>query len=170
MLRAFIAATATLMAVAGTEIAAQSADAPSQSGGAIALQVGVGVPSSLVGFVVGGLAVRRVAHKFGSDDERAGRIAYAGGFAGAALTTGLTTKLLGSRDATIGDTKVKVHGSYAAAVGGAVCGEIAAALIRKIGRKGALGERGPIALLAGVAMFVLPSAGSSIAFAQTRKR
>jgi hypothetical protein len=89
------------------------------------------------------------------------RVAYVGAYTLGALATAAGPALIGSR----GDA----HGSYPAAVAGAVGGGLGTWLLRKAGRRGLFGERGPVALLVGAVMVALPSVGATAAFNASRR-
>ncbi len=129
-------------------------------GAAVAGQVSTGILGTAVGFVGGGLATRWVARKLGSNEDRASRAAYFGAYSGAALATAAGPAIIGSR----GDA----HGSYPAAVGGAVAGGLVSVLIKRMGSRGTFGERGPLAIIAGLAIVALPSVGATLACNSTR--
>jgi hypothetical protein len=134
---------------------------PAISAGAVAGQVSLGVVGTAVGFFGGGLAARRIAIALRSDDDMISRVAYVGAYTGGALATAVAPALIGSR----GDA----HGRYAAGVAGAIGGGLVSVVIRKLGRTGVFGERGPVAIVMGAAIVALPSIGATIAYNQSRR-
>ena len=158
---ALFVALSTSAAGAQPAVASRTA-VPSLTGGVIAAEFTSGVLGGMVGFVGGGLATQRIARWRGSDDDHVSRAAYVGALSGAALMTAAGPALFGSRGG--------VHGSYPVAVGGAVAGGVVSALIRRIGKSGVLGDRGPVAIVAAAAILALPSVGATIAYNGSRRR
>ena len=128
-------------------------------GGVIA-QVSTGVLGTATGFVGGGLTTRWAARRLGMDEEARGRVALVGAYSSVVLMSAVGPALIGGKNTP--------NGSFGAAVGGSAAGLATAALLRKIGRRGAFGESGPIALVIGAAIIALPSIGATIAFNSTR--
>jgi hypothetical protein len=94
------------------------------------------------------------------DEEARSRAALVGAYSSAVLMSAVGPALIGGRNTP--------NGSFVAAVGGSAAGLATAALLRRIGRKGAFGKRGPIALVVGAAIVALPSIGATIGFNSTR--
>lgn len=136
------------------------AKAGTLSTGAVIAQVSTGVLGTATGFVGGGLTTRWAARRLGMDEEARGRVALVGAYSSAVLLSAVGPTLVGGRNTP--------NGSFGAAVGGGAAGLAAAALLRKVGRKGAFGEGGPIALVIGAAIVALPGIGATIAFNSTR--
>jgi hypothetical protein len=128
--------------------------------GAVIGQISTGVVGTATGFVGGGLVTRWAARRLGQDEEARGRTALVGAYASATLGAAIGPALIGSR----GTDK----GSFPAAVGGSAAGLVTAAVLRKIGRKGLFGERGPVAIIVGAAIVSLPSIGATWAYNNTR--
>lgn len=128
--------------------------------GAVAAQVSTGFIGTAAGFVGGGLATRWAAQRLGRDEETRGRTALVGAYTTAVFTTAIGPTLIGSRGTS--------RGSFPAAIGGAAGGLAVSALLRKIGKKGVFGERGPVAIVVGAMIFTLPSIGSTWAYNNTR--
>ena len=140
---------------------AQSPEPPRPlSNGAVAAQITTGLLATPIGFVGGGLTTRWAAQRLGMDEEARGRAALVGAYTSVVLLSSVGPALIGGRDTP--------NGSYLAAVGGSTAGLATAALLRKLGRKGAFGERGPVAIVVGAAIVALPSIGATIAFNSTR--
>jgi hypothetical protein len=144
---------------AGAQSAASSGAKP-VGAGAVVGQISTGVLGTAVGFVGGGLATRWAARRLGQDEETRGRTALVGAYATSVVFSAVGPTVIGSR----GTDK----GSFAAAVGGAGGGLAVSALLRKIGRKGLFGERGPVAIIVGAAIVSLPSIGATWAYNNTR--
>ncbi len=162
--RTRLRACATLLIVAAAALHAQ-APAPvgrtaALRGGIIAAQVSSGIVGTVGGFVGGGLTTRWLARKFGADEENVSRSAHAGAYTAAALVTGVGPALIGARDGA--------HGSYPASVGGAIVGGLVSVLIKRLGDRGVFGERGPVAIVAGVAIVSMPGLGATLAYNATR--
>ena len=94
------------------------------------------------------------------EEEARGHAALVGAYSSVVLLSAVGPALIGGRHTP--------NGSYFAAVGGSAAGLATSALLRKIGRAGAFGEHGPIAIVIGAAIVALPSIGATIAFNSTR--
>ena len=140
---------------------AQGAEATKPVGtGAVVGQISTGILGTATGFVAGGLATRWAAERLGQGEEARGKTALVGAYASATLLTAVGPTLIGSRGTD--------RGSFTAALGGSAAGLVTAALLRKIGRKGIFGERGPVAIIVGAAIVALPSVGATLAYNNTR--
>lgn len=131
----------------------------------VASQVVAGTAALPAGYIVGGLATRRVARALGADADAASQAAYVGAYVGAALGTAGAVSLVGARGPG--------HGSYPAAVGGAAAGGLASVLVVRALRKDDDREARPcklacVAVSAVVAL--LPSIGATVAYDVSRSR
>ena len=140
-----------------------AAQAPRLGAGRVAAQVATGTLGGAVGFVGGGLLTRSVVRRRGVDEESASRPAFVGALVGATLLTPVGPAMLGNHQGA---------GSYLAAQGGAIAGGLASALLVAGGRNGILDCRlcGPLRLLTGVTVALLPSIGATIGYDVTRSR
>jgi hypothetical protein len=157
--------TVPLLAIAAAALNAQTpgtaaGNVSPLSSGAVAGQISTGFLGTAVGFFGGGLATRWGARRRGANVETASHAAYLGAYAGATLATAVGPAAIGSRG--------NAHGSYAAAVGGAAAGGIVSALIKRLGQRGAVGEHGPVAIVAGLAIVLMPSVGATVAYNASR--
>lgn len=157
--------TSVLVALALTAgiAGAQQNDTPPLQTGRVAGQVALGTVGTLGGFVGGGLATRWAARRFGATEDRASRLAYVGAWTGSALATAGGVTLLGRHG--------QVTGSYAAALGGTVAGGLGSfLLVRLCDDDSGRGSRcGPLAPIAGLAVFLLPSIGATVGFNASRE-
>lgn len=131
----------------------------------VAAQVGSGLLLMPVGFVTGGKLTKAVAERLGVLGPRASRVALAGGYAGAALTTAAGSALVGARGPGAG--------SYLAAVGGATAGGVGSALLVRLNDREGDDPRPPCRLackLAATAVFLLPSVGATVGYNLSRSR
>jgi hypothetical protein len=118
--------------------------------------------------VAGGLATRWVARRFGATDGEASQLADKGVYAGIALFTAVPPALVGARGPG--------RGRYVAAVGGAAAGELASALVARVGRARYGDREGRERTctagckLLGAAAFALPSVGATVGYNLSRRR
>jgi hypothetical protein len=157
--------------VAGVPAAAVPAAAqapPALGAGRVGAQLALGVPAGAVGYVAGGLATRWVARRFGATDGEASQLADKGVYAGIALFTAVPPALVGARGPG--------RGRYVAAVGGAAAGELASALVARVGRARYGDREGRERTctagckLLGAAAFALPSVGATVGYNLSRRR
>ncbi len=129
----------------------------------MAAQVATGTLGGAVGFVGAGLLTRSIVRSRGTNEEDASRPAFIGAVVGAMLLTPVGPALIGNHQGA---------GSYAAAQGGAFAGGLASALLVAGGRRGALDCRfcGPLRVVTGIAVALLPSIGATVAYDATRRR
>lgn len=161
-------AAAVLGAAALAPAGARAQGAPALGAGRVGAQVALGVPAGAVGYVVGGLATRFAARRLGAGDGRASQLADAGTYVGIAFFTAVPPALIGARGPG--------SGRYLAAVGGAGVGELASALVARVGRR-AYGDRGgreracTLGCKAlGALAFTLPSVGAAAGYNLSRRR
>lgn len=159
-MRRLVLALATAVALLSGSARAQ---APRLGGGRVAAQIATGTVGGVVGFVGAGLLTRSVVRQRGMDDEDASKPAFIGALVGMTLLTPVGPAIVGNHEGA---------GSYAAAQGGAVAGGIASAVLIAVGRRGAMDCRfcGPLRVLTGIAVAILPSVGATIAYDATRRR
>ena len=143
--------------------AAAQREAPPLSGWRVAGQVGTGLLGMPVGFIGGGLLARWSARRLGASEDRAADVAWAGAYVGAALATAVGPSMVGSRG--------RATGAYGAAVAGAVAGGLGSYLLVLLNRRDEADERpcGVLCTAGGVAVFVLPSVGATVAFNLSRR-
>jgi len=144
---------------------ATNADVPSLNAPRVAGQILGGTLATPVSFVIGGFATRTVARFLGVGDDMASRLAHVGGWSAAALGTAAVPPLAGRQKG--------IHGSYSAAVGGAVVGGLLSWGIVKLFDDD--GESPDfrchtLCTVAGLAVFVLPSVGATVAWNASRER
>lgn len=139
------------------------AQAPRLGGGRVAAQIATGTVGGVVGFIGAGLLTRSIVRQHGMDDEDASKPAFIGALVGMTLVTPIGPAIVGNHEGA---------GSYAAAQGGAVAGGLASAMLIAIGRRGAMDCRfcGPLRIITGIAVAILPSVGATIAYDATRRR
>jgi hypothetical protein len=164
-------AAAALGAAALAPAGARAQGAPALGAGRVGAQVALGVPAGAVGYVAGGLATRFVARRLGASDGRASQLADAGTYVGIAFFTAVPPALIGARGPG--------SGRYLAAVGGAGVGELASALVARVGRR-AYGDRGDRGgreractlgcKALGALAFTLPSVGAAAGYNLSRRR
>jgi hypothetical protein len=151
--------------VAAPRLAAQRADLPAQGAGRVAAQVTVGTLAVPLGFVGGGLAFRAVARQFHVAEDDASRVADVGATVGTALAASSAAALIGSRGPG--------HGSYPAALGGALAATGVSGILILINRKTDVEPGKPCHLtciLTTSAIATLPSIGATIAYNASRGR
>lgn len=159
-MRRLVFALATTVALIPVSVGAQ---APRLGGGRVAAQIATGTVGGVVGFVGAGLLTRSIVRRHGMDEEQASKPAFIGALVGMTLVTPVGPALVGNHEGA---------GSYAAAQGGAVAGGLASAMLIAVGRRGAMDCRfcGPLRLLSGIAIAILPSVGATVAYDATRRR
>jgi hypothetical protein len=163
MKRLLLFSALTVCSALGSQLGAQATAVEktrSLSAGAITAQISTGILGTATGFVAGGLVTRWAARRLGQGEEGRSRTALVGAYASATVLSAVGPALIGARDTE--------KGSFAAGVGGAAAGLATSALLRKIGRKGVFGRRGPIAIVMGAVIIALPSVGATVAFNSTR--
>lgn len=127
-------------------------------------QVVAGTVALPVGYVGGGLAARQVARWLGASDDAASRAGSVGAYAGAALATAGAVSLVGARGPGVG--------SFPAAVGGAVAGGAASALLVRLLRRPDDAPPRPCRLgcvVGSAAVVLLPSVGATVAYDASRR-
>lgn len=112
-----------------------------------------------IGFIGGGLATRWTANRLGASEDAASTVALIGAYSGAALATAAGPTLVGAGP--------HAHGSYFAALGGAVVGGAGSVLLVRLNRAGDAGSVIRIISFIGVAM--LPSVGASVGYNLSRR-
>lgn len=144
---------------------ATDADVPSLGAPRVAGQLLGATLATPVSFVVGGVATRTVARFLGVGDDMASRFAHVGGWSAAALGTAAGPPLAGRQKG--------VRGSYPAAVGGAVVGGLLSlGIVQLFDDDGESPDFrcNTLCTIAGVAVFVLPSIGATVAWNASRER
>ena len=137
---------------------------PPIGAGRVAAQVVAGTVALPVGYVGGGLATRQVARWLGASDDAASRAANVGAVAGTALASAGAVSLVGARAPGVG--------SFPAAVGGAVAGGAASALLIRALRRP---DDAPTkacrigCVLLSAAIVALPSVGATVAYDVSRR-
>ncbi len=165
--RAALAAVAVVTLAAVRPAGAQDRP-PALGAGRVGAQVALGVPAGAVGYVAGGLATRFVARRLGASEGEASQLAEKGTYVGIALFTAVPPALVGARGPG--------RGRYVAAVGGAAAGELASALVARVGRRwygDRDGRERPCTLgcrTLGALAFVLPSVGATAGYNLSRRR
>lgn len=135
-------------------------DAPSLSSARVAAQVSLATLAAPVGFFGIGATTKKLAIRFGVENERAGKLAYVAAYTGAWLGAAAVPAWVGK------------DGKFPAALGGSAVGMLASLGVARLGNlryDTDARECGPICWTMGALVFALPGVGATIAYNESRR-